>query len=303
MTGAGAGPPGMAGAGSRTRSGTGPPVDPAVGAASAASASGVAPGVTAVVLTLDEAVHLPDCLASLAWADGVVVLDSGSTDATVAIARAAGATVAHHPFENYSRQRQHALDLVPTPWVLFVDADERVPPALAAEIRAVVGGAGAGAAGAGQDRPAAYWIPRRNDFWGHRLRGGGWWPDHQLRLLRVGRVRYDPDRAVHEVAEVDGPAGRLAEPMVHLNYASRRELRAKQVAYARLEAARRLAAGAPVRPHHFVAQPLRELWRRFVTLGGWRDGPLGLELGLWMAWYELRALWLVAMARRGRGPA
>lgn len=240
--------------------------------------------LAAVVLTRDEAEHLADCLASLAFADDVLVLDSESTDATCAIARAAGARVITHPFENFSRQRQAALDRVTTPWVLFVDADERVPPELADAVRdAVTSGAANG-----------FWIPRVNVFWGHRLRGGGWWPDHQLRLLRADRAAYDPARAVHEVAEVDGATAALDTPLIHLNYASWSEFRAKQRAYARLEAARRAAAGDRVRPRHVVTRPAREAWRRFVTLGGWRDGWLGAALALAMGWYELRTLVVLA---------
>ena len=236
--------------------------------------------ITAAVLTRDEEAHLPACLASLRWADEVLVLDSGSKDATVEVARAAGARTAHHAFQNFSLQRQHALGLVTTPWVFFVDADERVPPALAGEARAAVAADGAD----------AYWVPRTNLFWGHPMRGGGWWPDHQLRLLRVERASYDPDRAVHEVAHVRGTASRLTQPLVHLNYASLAEFRAKQATYARLEAERRRAAGGRVRAHNLVLQPWREFWRRYVALAGWRDGPVGLTVCALMAWYEYATL-------------
>lgn len=257
--------------------------------------------VTAVVLALDEALYLPDCLASLTWADELIVLDSGSTDGTLDIAHAAGARVVHHAFENYARQRQFALSLVATPWVLFVDADERVPAELAAELRAVVASLvrsaqdarSSAAAQSSSDAPAAFWIPRRNVFWGHALRGGGWWPDRQLRLLRVDRVHYDPDQAVHELAVVEGATGALAEPMVHLNYASWGEFRTKQMAYARFEAQKRAARGEGVRARNLVLQPLREFRRRFVALGGWRDGLLGAGLCAWMAWVELRTLWML----------
>lgn len=247
------------------------------------------PTLTAVVLTLNEARHLPDCLASLAWADRILVLDSGSQDETLAIARRAGAQVAVHAFENYSRQRQHALSLVQGPWILFVDADERVPAALAKEIRRRVESA---------EADAAYRMPRHNLFFGRRLRGGGWWPDEQLRLLRVERARYDPERAVHELAEINGSVGRLQAALLHINYESRREFHAKQRAYAQLEARRRLAEGDRLRPHNLVLQPLRELRRRLLALGGWRDGALGLELALSMAFYELRTLLDLARLKR-----
>jgi glycosyltransferase involved in cell wall biosynthesis len=236
--------------------------------------------VTAVVLTLNEEPHLPDCLASLSWADSCVVLDSGSSDGTQARAREAGAEVVVHAFENYSMQRQRALSLVRTPWLLFVDADERVPPALAAEVRREL------------LAPLAdgYWIPRENHFWGHAMRGGGWWPDHQLRLLSVSRASYDPTRAVHEVAHVEGETAKLAEPLVHINYDSLAEFRSKQFEYAALEVVKRRARGETVRPHNLVVQPVREFWRRYVTLGGWRDGGTGLTVCALMGWYELTTL-------------
>lgn len=254
--------------------------------AAATAAGPRADGVTAIVLTLDEAEHLPGCLATLGFADALVVVDSGSRDATPAIAAAGGARVVQHPFENYSRQRQFALSQAATRWVLFVDADERVPPALAGAVRAAVDAA----ARAGASAPAGYWLPRANHFWGRRLRGGGWWPDLQLRLLDRDRARYDPERAVHEVAQLDGPAGRLEAPLVHLNYASWSEFRAKQRAYADLDARRRTAEGWRFRARQYVGQPLRVFLDRFVRQQGWRDGALGLALAAHMAWYELRTL-------------
>jgi glycosyltransferase involved in cell wall biosynthesis len=242
----------------------------------------VTPGatVTAVVLAHNEARHLPDCLASLAWADAVLVVDSGSTDGTPDLASAAGAVVVHHPFDNYSRQRQFALGQVATPWVLFVDADERVPAELAAEVRHALAAPVA----------AGYWLPRQNVFWGHRMRGGGWWPDKQLRLLRTDRASYDPTRAVHEVAEVTGPTGEINHPLVHLNYDSPREMRAKQGAYAELEARRRRAAGWTRRHRQVVSMPVRSFWCRYVMLRGWRDGWTGLVACGLMAWYEVAVL-------------
>lgn len=246
--------------------------------------------VTAVVLAHNEERHLPDCLASLVWADEILVLDSGSTDRTAELAAAAGVRVEMHPFENFSRQRAFALSRVLTPWVLFVDADERVPAPLAAEIDSELVA----------PRALGYWIPRHNYFWGHRLQGGGWWPDHQLRLLAVRHARYDPERAVHEVAEVDGPTGYLRHPLVHLNYDNFAEFAHRQLAYARLEARRRASYAVQPRLRHLVLQPWREFVRRFITLGGWRDGLLGLSLALWMAIAEFETQRQVRRLRASR---
>ncbi len=239
--------------------------------------------VTAVVLTLDEARHLPACLTSLAWADALIVLDSGSTDGTQDIARSWGATVVEHPFENFSTQRNVALGLATTPWLLFVDADERVPEALAREVREALVAPSA----------AAYWLPRDNQFWGHRMRGGGWWPDHQLRLLQVSCVRYDATRAVHELAQVTGPTGYLSQPLVHLNYDSPGEMYRKQRRYAAFDAQRRRTEGWIRRRRQLVTMPAREFWRRYVALSGWRDGLTGLVACGLMAWYEV-LLWRLA---------
>lgn len=247
--------------------------------------------ITAAILTRDEAVHLPACLQSVAWADAVLVLDSDSVDATRDIARQNGARVEIQSFENFSIQRQRALELVETEWVLFVDADERVSPELAGEVRHAI---------AHQDADA-YWIPRVNDFWGHRLRSGGWWPDHQLRLLRVAACYYDPRRAVHEVAEVDGSIGKLEVPLHHLNYASMREFVSKQRDYARLEADRRITVGQTAALRHLLTRPAQEFVRRFFTLRGYRDGVLGARLAAVMAWTELVTIADVRRRQRG-GP-
>ena len=233
--------------------------------------------LTAIVLTFDEADHLPDCLASLAWADEVVVFDSFSTDGTVDIAREAGARVLQHPFENYAAQRNAALDAVPeAEWVLFVDADERIPPALAEEVREVIR---AGEVVAG-------WIPRHNYIFGKLTLGAGWFPDYQLRLLRRGKVRYDPARGVHEVALVDGPQAHLIQPLIHLNYATVPEFVAKQRRFAAMDARTLFGLGHRARPQNYVLQPLRQFWWRYAQLNGWRDGWHGLCLCLWMAYFQ-----------------
>ncbi len=245
------------------------------------------PAITAAVLARDEARFIGPCLASLAWADALLVLvDDRTADATAAVARQRGARVYVVPFESFPRFRNRALALAETEWVFFVDADERVPPALAAEARAAV----ARAAGHGT---AGYWVPRRNRIRRRWVRGAGWSPDYQLRLLRRTAARYAPDGLVHEVAALDGPAGWLREPLVHLNYDTLGEFVTKQRRYAALEAWTRWRQGERVRARAFVGQPAREFWRRYVTLGGYRDGALGLLLAAYLgyaAWLRTRRL-------------
>ena len=249
------------------------------------------PTVTAVVLTKNEARHIGACLATLAWADEQLVVDSGSRDATVDLARAAGARVIVHPFRDFAAQRNFALDQVATEWVLFVDADERVTPELAAEIRRAT---------SDPLGPAGYWIPRRNIILGRWMRHTGWSPDYQLRLFRPDRGRYAPERPVHETVDLDGPVGYLTEPFIHLNYERLSQFLVKQIHYSRLEARRLWAAGQRPRLRSLIGQPLREFQRRYIIWQGYRDGSHGALLSGLLAWFTLvtylRLYWLA-----GRG--
>lgn len=232
--------------------------------------------LVAVILAKNEAAHIAECIACLRdWVELVIVWDSGSSDATCALARAAGAEVVHRPFDNFAAQRQAVLDTLTAEWVLFVDADERATPELAAEIRARLA----------SDDPAidGYWLPRRNFIAGQETRWGGYYPDYQLRLLRRAASHYG--RAVHEIATVQGQTALLQSPLIHYNYRDWAHFHAKQVDYARFEAHLLAERGIRPRPHNFVLQPLREFRRRYITLRGYRDGAHGLRLAAWLAWY------------------
>jgi len=232
--------------------------------------------LSAIVLTLNEERHIQECLASLAWADRLVVFDCFSTDGTVELAQQAGAEVIRHPFENYAQQRNAALEQVEAEWIFFVDADERATPELATEVRAVT---------AGEGKEVAWWVPRHNYIFGRLTLGAGWYPDYQLRLVRRGRARWE--RPVHEVAVVDGPEGYLQNPLVHYNYDDVADFIARQEKYTDYDAGILFRQG--VRPRFYTPyfQGVRHFWWRFVTLRGLRDGLHGLRLSLLMAYYEV----------------
>lgn len=230
--------------------------------------------LTAIILTLNEASHIADCVSSLAWANDVVVFDSYSDDGTVAIAERYGATVFQSKFENYAQQRNAALDSVNTDWVFFVDADERGSAALGREIRDKI-----------ETRSEAAWqVPRHNYIFGRLTLGAGWFPDYQLRLLKLGRVRYE--RPVHEIGVVDGEIGFLETPLVHYNYIDAPHFHKKQRAYSSYDAKIMMQQGIRPKPHNFILQPLRQFQWRFVTLKGYREGLHGLRLSLYMMYYE-----------------
>ena len=201
-----------------------------------------APRLVAVILTHNEAQHIAACVTALhGWVDAVVVWDSGSQDETCRLAQSAGALVVQRRFDNFAAQRQAALDTIASEWIFFVDADERVTPALAAEIGALVQGKEAASC-------AGYTVARRNFIAGQETHAGGFFPDYQLRLLRHDAARYVPEREVHEIVRLSGPQGVLQNPLLHYNYKNWRQFHHKQRYYARYEARILAARGVGAAP-------------------------------------------------------
>ncbi|MDP6793278.1 MAG: glycosyltransferase family 2 protein, partial [Anaerolineales bacterium] len=232
--------------------------------------------LTAIVLTLNEESALPDCLAALGWVDDTLVFDSGSSDGTCEIAREHGSRVLQRRFDNYAAQRNAALAETQADWVLFVDADERVTPQLACEVREVT-----------IEKPSVgWWLPRHNYIFGKLTLNAGWYPDYQLRLFRPECGRYDPERHVHELLQLDGPTGCLRQPLIHHNYATVAEFIARQRLYARYSAEVFHRQGSRARMHNYVLQPLRQFLWRFVALAGWRMGLHGVLLSALMAYSQ-----------------
>ncbi len=236
--------------------------------------------LAAIILTYNEAQHVADCIETLRFADAMIVFDSHSSDQTVELARNAGAQVIQNRFENYAQQRNAALDAVreSADWVLFVDADERVPQALAVEVRASIERAGY----------AGFRIPRDNYIFGKLTRGAGWYPDYQTRLLKVGAAHYDPARQVHEVVVLEGSEGKLTNALIHYNYRDLAQFVEKQRRYSAYDARILHEQGIRPKPQNYLLQPLRQFWWRYVTLKGYGDGLHGLRLSGLMAWYEFR---------------
>ncbi len=249
--------------------------------------------LAAVVLTCNEARHIRDCLDCLRFADLVLVLDSFSDDETPALARGVGARVQQRRFMDYADQRNFALERLrdEAEHVLFVDADERVSPELAAEIRRAL-----------VDRPevAGWRMPRHNIIFGRLTRGAGWYPDYQMRLLRPDAAHYDPQRPVHELVLLEGEQGTLEQPLLHYNYDTLSQFLRKQRDYSERTAQMRFAQGERASLRAALLQPLRHFRWRFFTLRGWQEGWHGLRLCALMTWYEFRILLrLRQLARSG----
>jgi Glycosyl transferase family 2 len=224
--------------------------------------------ISACVIARDEEERLPGCLASIAFCDELIVVDSGSTDSTVELARRAGAHVVEQPWLGFASQRNVALDHAEGDWVLEVDADERVSPALATEILGFL-----------ESPPEAVDIgafPIRQRFLGRRLGPSAKYPDYRHRLFRRGAYRHDPARTVHEGIWPKGPVEPFAGELEHELAGSLREAVRDAWAYARAEAAQ---LGTPHDTRSsltgMLVRPPAKLVYRLLVAGGWRDGWRG----------------------------
>lgn len=265
--------------------------------------------ISVVILTRNEEQDLPDCLRSAAWCDDVHVLDSFSTDQTAALAAAAGARVTQRAFDGYASQRNAGLNLpsLRHPWVLFLDADERVPGPLAREMAAAVAGA--------STRYGAFRMRRRDHFMGRWLKHAQLSP-YFVRLLRRGAVTYE--REVNEVAQVRGETGSLHEPFDHYPFSKGiAHWIEKHNRYSTMEAALVVAARSGetsfslrqalferdfnVRRVHqkelfyrLPARPLLKLAYMLVVRRAFLDGRAGITYALLQAVYE----WFIVLKSR-----
>jgi glycosyltransferase involved in cell wall biosynthesis len=279
--------------------------------------------VSVVVLTRNEEANVVACLESLRWAAEVVVVDSGSEDRTVEIAQALGAKVFSHPFEGHAKQRNWALENLPFAgqWVLMLDADERVPPALADEITQVIRNDGGGRAG--------FYLKYRHIFQGRFLRHGGLYPTWLMRLFKRDHARYE-ERPMNEHVIFDGEPGYLQNPFDHCDNRSLSHWIAKHDRYADLEAEEYLRErfghgyqdSIPTR--FWGKQPERKRWiklhvwnrlplflrpfifffRNYILKGGFLDGREGFVYHvLWSFWVRFLIDVKILERQRRRGSA
>lgn len=224
------------------------------------------PKVSALILAKDEARNLPQCLATVAWANEViVVVDRASRDQTEAIAKRGADLVAIRTFDDFSGQRNAALDLASGDWVFAIDADERASPELAGEIRKVISDA---------SRPeVGYRIPIRSFILGKPFRFSGTQNDQPLRLFRRGFGRWQG--AVHEVVRIDGSTGRLKHHLSHRTIPDMQTFVRKINEYTTLEAIKFEREGRKYRLRDLLIGPFWTFARLYVAKAGFRDGLEG----------------------------
>jgi len=239
--------------------------------------------LSVVMITKNEEINLPRCLQSVAWADEVVVVDTGSTDATVEVARRHGAVVSSVEWMGFGRSKQHAVEQASNDWVLVLDADEEVTPELKSALQACLAA----------PTHHAYRIKRNSYYLGRLIRHSGWQHDYTLRLFHRGHAAFN-DKPVHESVQTNSPIGRVDAPMLHYTYPTLRSHLEKMSLYAALGARslhdrgrRTSLAGAVLRG--FTKFLKMYLWRQ-----GFRDGREGFALAAMSSFgvmYKYLLLW------------
>lgn len=224
--------------------------------------------VSACVIAFNEADRIGDCLRSLAFCDDIVVIDSGSTDATREISIALGARVLVRGFDGFRSQKDFATRQARHDWVLSLDADERVSPELRASICA------AHAAGFGD--AAGFRFPRLSFYFGRFLHHGNPYPDHVLRLFDRRRGGWRGDREIHEAVGVDGKVAILDGDLIHFPFRSLLQMLEKKQKYARMMAEYEFARGKRATLAKLVLSPAWRFWRGYVLRLGFLDGWPGL---------------------------
>lgn len=221
--------------------------------------------VTAVIITLNEETMIVNCIECLRWADEIIVLDTGSTDRTRSLAQRAGARVETAEGTTFAQWRNEAVSFVNTAWILYVDADERVTPALAKTIQSRVR----------RTEFDAYTLQRNNIHFGKWLQHGGWNTDSLLRLVQKNKLRAWVGE-VHEHAEVIGRVGHIEEPLVHLTHRNLYDGLEKSIHWTDIEARLLLAANHPlITPLRLVKIVTFDLLKRFLIKKAGQDGPEG----------------------------
>jgi glycosyltransferase involved in cell wall biosynthesis len=233
--------------------------------------------VSVVVLTKNEAGRLEACLQSVAWAAEVLVVDDESDDATREVAAQRGAKVLMRRMDTEGRQRNWAYAQASQPWILSLDADERVTPALAEEVARLLA-----------DAPAlnGYGIPRRTFIGARWIRHGGWYPSRQLKLFRRGRFTYE-EAEVHPKAVVGEAWGSLRHDLLHYSYADVAEFFGKVNRQSTLEARKWARQGRRMSLGHALWRTFDRTLRSFVLKGGWRDGMAGAIVASFAGCYQL----------------
>jgi len=229
--------------------------------------------MSVIAITKNEEKKLPDCLRSIKWADEIIIIDTGSVDQTVKIAKDYTDNIFNISYGSYDTWRNEGLKRATGTWVLYIDADERVTPSLHEEIVKVISDT--------KNQFGWYVIPRKNIILGKELKHGGWWPDYVKRLFVRGKLKGWKGE-LHEEPMAEGGMGYLKSPILHIKHNDLSEMVEKTNTWSGVEAKLMFAAGhPPMNVVRFISAMFREFWLRMVRNKAFMDGTVGIIYALY----------------------
>lgn len=228
--------------------------------------------ISVIVITKNEAHDIRDCLESVrGWVNEIVVFDSGSSDGTQAICRELGAQVSETDWPGFGQQKQRALDAAAGPWILSLDADERISPALRDEIVAAVT----------QSTVKLHQIPRESNYCGTWIHHSGWSPDYVLRLFQKDAARFSRDLVHERIIPVEGlPIATLSNKLIHYSFRDFSEVLGKIDSYSTYGAIQGAARGKKGGLRKALLHGLWAFIRTYIVQRGYLDGKMGLVLAI-----------------------
>ena len=245
--------------------------------------------VSATIITFNEASNIEECLESISWADEIVVVDSHSTDKTVEIARRYTDRVYINPWPGHKQQKNYAIEQASNDWIFSIDADERVTPELQEFILKTL------------EAPQAvgYRFPRLNHFIGKRMRYGGWYPDHVLRLFRKDRGHFGGINPHDKVEITDGAIETSKVPLVHFTYNSLSQYLAKQDFYSSIAAREKYRAGRKyyLMPITLAVKTIWKFFEVYILKLGFLDGIHGFIAAIgasYAMFWKYSKIWEIA---------
>ncbi len=228
----------------------------------------MSPQLSVIIITKNESDHIQRCLKSVDWADEIIVLDSGSSDDTVALCKQFTASVFETNWPGFGPQKQRALDKATGDWVLSIDADEQITDELKQEIQLAM-----------QTETDGYYIPRLSSYCGKQIKHGGWWPDHVLRLFQRQQGHFTDD-LVHERILVDGTIKKLQNPILHEAFINPDEVLHKVNNYSTLGAQKLYDQGKSTTLPKAILKGFWTFFKTYIIKASFLDGTQGLMLAI-----------------------
>ncbi len=232
------------------------------------------PPLSVTIITLNEERNLPRAIESVRWADEVVVVDSGSSDRTVEIARELGAKVVHNPWPGYGKQKNFAQRQAAHDWVLNIDADEVVPEDLKKEIEDRLGQMASPG-----NSPRGFYFPRKTFYLGRWIRHGGWYPNHLVRLADRRAASWT-EPSVHEELRIEGEIGALQNPLHHYTFSSIHEQILTNLRFSKLGYMDLIKKGQRASVTRLILKPFGKFIETYFLKRGFMDGLPGFIISV-----------------------